>query len=125
MKRKLHHYLFFGFYFVVAAAGAVTLHFLIPHDPKINFFIACVIFGVAFANDELRNIHDLSTKKISPGDIIYFEPQEGQRVLACVLDNRGKILFVQDMGHHCPIVCIQISQVVGVYKPIDNWLGKE
>lgn len=72
-----------------------------------------------------ESMENPTTEKISPGDIIYFEPQEGQRVLACVLDNCGKILFVQGMGHHCQIVCIQISQVVGLYKPIDNWLGKE
>lgn len=125
MKRKLHHYLFFGFYIVVAVAGAVTLHFLIPHDPKINFFVACVVFGLVFAVDELRNINNLSAKKISPGDIIYFEVQEGQRVLACVLDNRGKQLKIQGMGQYYCITHIPIGKVVAVYKQLRNWVGKE
>jgi hypothetical protein len=125
MKRKLHHYLFCGFYIVLAAAGAVTLSFLIPHDPKINFFFACVVFGITFAFDEIRNINNLSTKKISPGDIIYFELQEGQMVLACVIENCGKQLKIQGMGQYYRITHIPIGKVVALYKPHRNWVGKE
>ena len=121
MKRKLHHYLFFGFYFMVSAAGAVTLHFLIPHDPKINFFMACVVCGVAFAVDELRNINNLSTKKISPGDIIYFEVQEGQWGIACVITNSGNTLKIQGMGQNYCITTISTDKVKALYKPIEGW----
>lgn len=120
-QRKLHHYLFFGFYFVVAAAGAVTLQFLIPHDPKINFFFGCVIFGVALADDELKNINNLSTKKISPGDIIYFEVREGQRGMACVITNSGNTIQIQGMWQHYCITTISADKVKAVYKPIEGW----
>lgn len=106
---------------MVSAAGAVTLHFLIPHDPKINFFMACVVCGVAFAVDELRNINNLSTKKISPGDIIYFEVQEGQWGIACVITNSGNTLKIQGMGQNYCITTISTDKVKALYKPIEGW----
>jgi hypothetical protein len=66
-----------------------------------------------------------TTEKISPGDIIYFELQEGQRVLACVIKNCGKQLKIQGMGQYYCITHIPIGKVVAVYKPLRNWVGME